>query len=123
MRGRVMGVIQTAFAASTVMGIPIALFLSSHWSWNTPFLLIVGVGAVVGGVIQSKLRPVNEHLKNHPDHNPLHHLLQTVTNAYYVQGFVTTCLLSVGGFMSGSDWTDCHWSTWSWEPSPWWRDR
>ena len=99
MRGRVMGIVQTAFGASTVMGIPIALFLSTHWSWNTPFFMVVGVGAVVGGVIQSKLRPVDEHLKHHPDHSPLHHLLQTVTNPYYIQGFVTTCLLSVGGFM------------------------
>jgi predicted MFS family arabinose efflux permease len=99
MRGRVMGIVQTAFGASTVMGIPIALFLSTHWSWNTPFFMVVGVGAVVGGVIQSKLRPVDEHLKHHPDRSPVHHLLQTVSNPYYIQGFVTTCLLSVGGFM------------------------
>ena len=99
MRGRVMGVIQTAFGVSTVMGVPIALFLSNHWTWNTPFLMVVGVGAVVGGVIQARMRPVDEHLKHHPDRNPVHHLLQTVTNPYYIQGFATTCLLSVGGFM------------------------
>jgi predicted MFS family arabinose efflux permease len=99
MRGRVMGIVQTAFGASTVMGIPVALFLSTHWSWNTPFFMVVGVGAVVGGVTQSKLRPVDEHLKHHPDRSPVHHLLQTVSNPYYIQGFLTTCLLSVGGFM------------------------
>src|SRR5581483_11627314 len=99
MRGRVMGVIQTAFAASTVMGIPVALFLSNHWGWNAPFFMVVGVGAVVGVLIQGKLRPVDEHLKHHPDRSPLHHLLQTISNPYYIQGFVTTCLLSVGGFM------------------------
>jgi predicted MFS family arabinose efflux permease len=99
MRGRVMGIVQTAFGVSTVMGIPVALLLSTHWSWNTPFFMVVGVGAVVGGVIQSKLLPVDEHLKHHPDRSPLHHLRQTITNPYYVQGFVTTCLLSVGGFM------------------------
>ena len=99
MRGRVMGIIQTAFAASTVMGIPIALFLSARSGWNTPFFMVVAVGAIVGGVIQTKMRPVDEHLKHHPDRSPLHHLLQTVTNGYYVQGFLTTCLLSVGGFM------------------------
>jgi predicted MFS family arabinose efflux permease len=42
---------------------------------------------------------VNEHLKHHPDRSPLHHLLQTVTNGRYIQGFLTTGLLSVGGFM------------------------
>jgi predicted MFS family arabinose efflux permease len=99
MRGRVMGTIQTAFAASTVMGIPIALFLSNHWGWNAPFFMVVAVSAVVGGLIQTKLLPVNEHLKHHSDRSPLHHLFQTVTNRRYVQGFLTTGLLSVGGFM------------------------
>jgi predicted MFS family arabinose efflux permease len=99
MRGRVMGMMQTAFAASTVMGIPLALFLSNHWGWNAPFFMVVAVSAAVGGLIQTKLLPVNEHLKHHPDRSPLHHLLQTVTNGRYVQGFLTTGLLSVGGFM------------------------
>ena len=38
-------------------------------------------------------------LKHHPDRSPLHHLLQTVTNRRYIQGFATTGLLTVGGFM------------------------
>jgi predicted MFS family arabinose efflux permease len=99
MRGRVMGLIQTAFAASSVLGIPLALLLSTRWGWNTPFFMIVGVSALVGGFIQAYMRPVNEHLKHHPDRSPLHHFLQTVTNRDYLQGFATTGLLSVGGFM------------------------
>jgi predicted MFS family arabinose efflux permease len=99
MRGRVMGMMQTAFAASTVLGIPLALYLSNHWGWNAPFFMLVVVCAAVGVLIQTKLLPVNEHLKHRPDRSPLHHLLQTVTNGRYVQGFLTTGLLSVGGFM------------------------
>jgi predicted MFS family arabinose efflux permease len=99
MRGRVMGLIQTAFAASSVLGIPLALLLSTRWGWNTPFFMIVAVSALVGGLIQVYLRPVNEHLKQHPDRSPLHHLLHTVSNRFYLQGFATTGLLTVGGFM------------------------
>ena len=62
MRGRVMGIIQTAFSVSSVLGIPLALVLSTHWGWNTPFFMIVGVSALVGGFIHTYLRPVNEHL-------------------------------------------------------------
>jgi predicted MFS family arabinose efflux permease len=98
-RGRVMGVIQTAFAASSVLGIPIALLLSTRGGWNAPFFMIVGVGTLVGAAIQTYMRPVDEHLKHHPDRSPLHHLLQTVSNRFYLQGFATTGLLSVGGFM------------------------
>lgn len=99
MRGRVMGLIQTAFAISTVLGIPLALLLSTHWGWNTPFFMVVAVATVVGVLIHTYMRPVTEHLKHHPDRSPLHHLLQTVSNPRYVQGFLTTGLLSVGGFM------------------------
>jgi predicted MFS family arabinose efflux permease len=99
MRGRVMGVIQTAFAASSVMGIPVALLLSTRWGWNAPFFMIVAVSSLVGALIQAYLRPVDEHLKHHPDRSPLHHLIHTVSNRLYLQGFATTGLLSVGGFM------------------------
>ena len=34
LRGRVMGFVQTAFAASQVLGIPVGLFLSNHWNWH-----------------------------------------------------------------------------------------
>ena len=99
MRGRVMGVIQTAFAGSSVLGIPLALLLSTRWGWNAPFFLIVAVSALVGGIILVHMRPVAEHLKHHPDRSPLHHLIHTVTNRVYLQGFATTGLLTVGGFM------------------------
>jgi predicted MFS family arabinose efflux permease len=99
MRGRVMGVIQTAFGASSVLGIPLALLLSTRWGWNASFFLVLAVSALVGGLIWAYLRPVNEHLKHHPDRSPLHHLIQTLSNRLYLQGFGTTGLLSVGGFM------------------------
>jgi predicted MFS family arabinose efflux permease len=99
MRGRVMGVIQTAFAGSSVLGIPLALLLSTRWGWNAPFFMIVAVSALVGGIILIYMRPVAEHLKHHPDRSPLHHLIHTVSNRVYLQGFATTGLLTVGGFM------------------------
>ena len=98
-RGRVMGIIQTAFAASTVLGIPIALLLSNHWGWNAPFFMVVVVSAGVFGLIRFYLRPVDEHLKHRLDRSPVHHLLHTVSTFRYIQGFATTGLLTVGGFM------------------------
>jgi len=99
MRGRVMGVIQTSFGASSVLGIPFALFLSTRWGWNAPFFLIVATCIPVGIVIQAGLRPVVAHLQLHPDRSALHHLLHTVAQPRYLQGFATTALLSIGGFM------------------------
>ncbi len=48
MRGRVMGFIQTAFAASQVLGLPAGLYFANRWDWHAPFWAIIAV-AVPGG--------------------------------------------------------------------------
>ncbi len=99
MRGRVMGFVQTAFAASQVLGLPLGLMLSNRWGWHAPFLMIVVVSLAVGVVIITYLKPIREHLQHRVDRSPLHHLTQTVSKPRYLQGFATTALLSTGGFM------------------------
>src|SRR6186713_1533611 len=41
-RGRVMGLVQMAFAASQVLGIPIGLLLANNFGWHSPFMMNVG---------------------------------------------------------------------------------
>lgn len=99
MRGRVMGFVQTAFAASQILGIPAGLFISNLWGWHAPFLMIVGVGSVVGTIIFAFLRPIDAHLKIKPDTNAFRHMKNTLMNRTNILAFVTTALLSTGGFM------------------------
>jgi predicted MFS family arabinose efflux permease len=99
MRGRVMGIIQTSFAASQVLGLPFALYLSNHWGWHAPFLLIVVIGILAGVMITMRLQPIREHLSLQHRNNPFVHLAKTVSQRHYLQGFATTALLSTGGFM------------------------
>jgi predicted MFS family arabinose efflux permease len=98
-RGRVMGIVMSAFAASQVLGIPLGLYLSTKLGWHAPFLMIAAVSVVAGLVIFTKLRPVDEHLKKPSDRNALHHLVATVLKPRYQWGFASTMLLAVGGFM------------------------
>src|ERR1700729_3724990 len=51
MRGRVMGVIQTAFSASQVLGIPAGLYIANLWNWHAPFFMIVAISTLVGFII------------------------------------------------------------------------
>ena len=99
LRGRVMGVIQTAFAASQVLGLPIGLYLSNHWSWHAPFQAMALLGALGGVVIAWRLQPVAEHLKIRQEKTAVMHLLHTVTEPRYLMAFLTTALLTTGGFM------------------------
>lgn len=98
-RGRVMGFIQTAFAGSQVLGIPAGLFLSNHFGWHMPFLMIVVVSILVGFVIVAKLKPIDAHLQIKSEGKALLHLWKTVSNKKYIQAFATVALLSTGGFM------------------------
>jgi predicted MFS family arabinose efflux permease len=99
LRGRVMGIIQTAFAASSVIGIPMGLYMSNRWGWNAPFILIVAVSVLVGAVMIRFLRPINAHLALQQDRTPLRHFAHTLSTPRYLQGFATTALLATGGFM------------------------
>ena len=98
-RRRVMGLTQTAFAAAQVLGLPLGLFLANHFGWHSPFFLIVALGAGVGVVMATFLRPINEHLKAPSDRNPVQHLLKTVSTGRYLRVFAATMLMATGGFM------------------------
>ncbi|MDD1532057.1 MULTISPECIES: MFS transporter [unclassified Bradyrhizobium] len=98
-RGRAMGIIQTAFAASQVLGIPAGLFLANRWSWHVCFIAIVVVSIAAIAVIAFAMRPVDAHLKLKQDRSPFHHLIATLAQPRYTLAFAVTTLLATGGYM------------------------
>ena len=98
-RGRVMGVVQMALAASQVLGIPVGLYLAAHFDWHAPFLMIAAIAMLIGAAIAIKLKPVTGHLKGKHDENAFIHLWHTASNPFYIRGFAATILLATGGFM------------------------
>jgi predicted MFS family arabinose efflux permease len=98
MRGRVMGVISTAFAASQVLGLPAGLYLTNHWNWHTPFFAIIAVGVPAGIIIMLFLRPIVAHLALKQE-RPLAHLINTITEPRYRLAFVLVMLLPTGAYM------------------------
>ena len=91
-RGRAMSTVQMAFAASQIVGIPLGLFIASHFGWQYTFFLIVMLSILILLVIVLKLKPVNEHLTLHPvatdsDRNPFLHFWRTVKSKQHQIGF------------------------------------
>jgi predicted MFS family arabinose efflux permease len=99
MRGRVMGFIQTAFAASQVLGIPFGLFLSTRWDWHIPFIALAAFAAAGALFILWRMEPVAGHLEVPQEHGAFGHLFHTVTEPRYLLAFATMTLLATGGFM------------------------
>lgn len=98
-RGRVMGFVQMAFAASQVLGIPIGLYLANIWGWHSAFLMIVIMAVFIAMVILFKVKPITRHLALQSDKSPFLHLWHAVSNRSYQTGFIATAFMSVGGFM------------------------
>ncbi|AYV54064.1 MFS transporter [Leptospira kmetyi] len=99
-RGRVMGFVMTAFAASQVFGLPVSVFVSNIWGWQAPFWLITGVSALVGIAAFVRVKPITAHLKTPgTQRNAVKHLFKTATNGNYLPGFMATMILATGGFM------------------------
>ncbi len=99
LRGRVMGYVQTAFAASQVLGIPVGLFLANHWNWHVAFGAIVAIAIAVIIAVSMLVAPVDDHLRIHQERNAFAHLLATVSDPNYRLAFGVTTLLATGGFM------------------------
>jgi predicted MFS family arabinose efflux permease len=98
-RGRVMGFVQMGFGASQVLGIPVGLFIANHWGWRSPFIMVAALALINALLIWGRLKPVTDHLARQTDRSPLSHLWHTFAKREYRIGFLSTALLSVGGFM------------------------
>src|SRR4051812_26136904 len=83
LRGRVMGFVQTAFAASQVLGIPAGLFLANHWNWHVSFGAIVVLSIFAMAAILFVMQPVTAHLRLKQDRNAFAHLIATIGQPRY----------------------------------------
>ncbi len=61
-RGRAMGIVMSSFSVSTVAGVPLGLFLASHWSWQAPFIGIALLSGVLALGAALTLPRLNHHL-------------------------------------------------------------
>lgn len=98
-RGRAMGFIQMGFGASQVLGIPISLYIANHWGWQSPFIMIVCFATIIWLAVMFKLQPVTKHLEVKSEKSAFSHLWHTIKLRNYRIGFLSTALLSLGGFM------------------------
>ncbi len=99
LRGRVMGFVQTAFAASQILGLPAGIFFANLWDWHAPFLAVVCLTAPVALLIMLKMKPVTAHLGLPQEHSPFMHLFHTLTERRYLSAFAVTATMTTGGYM------------------------
>jgi predicted MFS family arabinose efflux permease len=100
-RSRVMGFVQMSFAVAQVAGIPLGIYLANVIGWHAPFMMIVGIGIPAGIAMMKLVRPIDEHLsmQSAVSSGAFVHLRNTLSQKHYVTAFITTALLTIGGFL------------------------
>jgi MFS transporter, DHA1 family, inner membrane transport protein len=63
-RGRAMGYLMIGFAMASIFGVPGGLWLAAHYQWNTPFLVLGSLCAIVFITMVMLLPNFTNHVKN-----------------------------------------------------------
>lgn len=63
-RGTAMGYITYGFSVASIAGVPLALFLSTHFNWRTPFFALGGFAMIVWMICIWKVPSIRGHLEN-----------------------------------------------------------
>ena len=82
-RGKAMGFIQMAYAIGQIGGLPLAMYLSSQFSWQVSYLFIIVVGITSWVLLASIMKRLSDHLALTREEKPLTHAINTVGKKRY----------------------------------------
>jgi len=98
-RGRAMGVVMSAFSITSVIGVPLGLFISQMFDWHAPFYMICILGVIfwIASYIylpSVKVREVKMTMKEN-----LKNFKSILIQRDYLQSFLFTSFLAFAVFM------------------------
>lgn len=93
-RGRAMGMVMSAFPLASIMGIPTALWLTTLFGWQSPFLLLGGLSLLVL-VLCLRTLP---HVAKHPnDEGSIERMKAILSHPVHLQAFGLSGVLVFAG--------------------------
>jgi multidrug resistance protein len=97
-RGKAMGIVMLAFSLAAIAGVPLGLFISNHYSWQTPFSFLTYAGIAVLVVAYKVVPSVRGHL-DQPPVNFFRSYVELFRIPTHWWAFATSCLVMFAGFM------------------------
>jgi predicted MFS family arabinose efflux permease len=99
-RGTAMGVVMGGFSAASVLGLPFGLALAERGAWETPFLFLAAVTAVVFVITAVALPSMREHLtgRRKDDASPFAELWQVAREPRHVRAYLLTTAIMFSAF-------------------------
>jgi predicted MFS family arabinose efflux permease len=97
-RGSATGVLMSAFALASVVGVPFGLYLGMRFDWHVPFLLLAVLGCPILVVAARALPPLRDHVARSALVHPLRSLAETFTQPNHWNAFALVMTMMFGGF-------------------------
>jgi predicted MFS family arabinose efflux permease len=97
-RGRATGVLMSAFALASVVGVPFCLALGTRFGWHFPFLLLTVLGLPVLAAALRFMPPLREHLDGRAHLHPWAQIRETFSHPNHLRAFLLIFFIMMGGF-------------------------
>lgn len=97
-RGKAMGVIMTSFSVSTVMGVPLGLYVAANSDWHTPFFGIAGISFVLAVGGWYVIPTLQGHLHARGETGPLQGIAQVLRDSNHLRAFLFSFCMIFAGF-------------------------
>ncbi|MFO1390253.1 MFS transporter [Cellvibrio sp.] len=97
-RGKAMGIVMLAFSLAAIAGVPLGLFISNHFSWQTPFSFISYAGILILAIAYKIVPNVRGHL-DQPHVNFFRSYVELFRISNHWWAFATSGLVMFAGFM------------------------
>ncbi len=100
-RGRAMGAVMSAFAAASILGVPLSLYLTNifKFNWHVPFLLIGSVGIVLVPLIIRFIPRMTAHINHDNGGSPFRALITVCKIPQQRSALVFSGMLMMGHFL------------------------
>ena len=100
-RGRATGMVMSAFAISSILGLPIGLMLAELFGRGAPFFAFGGISVIIWLTALWLLPPIRDHLEHQRNH-PIVEFVSVLRDRDYLMSFLFSFFLILGTFMVAS---------------------
>jgi MFS transporter, DHA1 family, inner membrane transport protein len=97
-RGRATGLLMSAFALASVVGVPVGLQLGTLFRWQAPFLVLAGLGSIIFIAGLLVMPPLREHLHHAGHSHPISQIIATFRQPGNLIAFALTATVMLGAF-------------------------
>lgn len=98
-RGKALGVVMSAFSLSSVFGLPISLYLATHFGWHMPFYAIATLMGLMLVLAIWALPRVRGHIEGARGRRPLEQLRLVFGNRNHLRAYAFAAVMMFAGFI------------------------